>query len=101
MKTRTPHRFLLFLLILSNLAFTASALSAENTPAANDFDERPVPVKAVPPVYPPEMLRNGTSGLVTVDVLIDESGNVAERSVIKSSRSEFERPALEAVRKWK
>jgi protein TonB len=34
-------------------------------------------------------------------VLIDESGNVAERSVIKSSRIEFERPALDAVRRWK
>ena len=101
-----PHmklkkRLRLLLLAIGPLMLSVVALGAENTAAANDFDERPVPVKAVPPVYPPEMLRAGTSGLVSVEVVIDESGNVAERTVIRSSRSEFEKPALDAVRRWK
>ena len=66
-----------------------------------DFDERPVPVKAVPPVYPPDMRREGASGLVQVTVLIDEKGNVVQREVAKSTRVEFEPAAMEAVKKWK
>ena len=67
----------------------------------SDFDERPVPVKAVPPVYPPEMRREGASGMVNVRVLIDERGNVVEREIAQSTRPEFEEAAMDAVRKWK
>lgn len=83
------------------IALTATGVWAQERAIVDDFDERPVPVKAFPPAYPPEMLRQGITGLVSVTVVIDEKGAVVESVVAKSTRSEFERPALEAVRKWK
>jgi protein TonB len=88
------------LMLIAGLAFWAPAARAEIN-LVNDFDERPVPVKAVPPVYPPAMQQAGVSGIVTVSMLIDEKGNVVEREVAKSTRHEFEDAALEAVKKWK
>jgi periplasmic protein TonB len=69
--------------------------------AADEQESRPVPVKTPPPVYPRDMRRDGISGMVAVKVVIDESGNVAECSVNKSTRAEFETAALEAVKNWK
>lgn len=90
------------ILVLSlSFVFAAGLLRAAENASLDDFDERPVPVKAVAPVYPPELLREGVSGLVIVQVEIDASGKVVDRSVTKSSRRDFERPALEAVGKWK
>jgi len=65
------------------------------------LDTRPVPVKTPPPVYPIELRRKGVTGEVAVKVVIDELGNVVECSVKRASRSEFEDPALNAVKQWK
>jgi len=88
------------LVLILGLVVTVVSLRAEIA-GGTDYDERPVPVKAVPPVYPPDMLRMGASGLVTVAVLVDEKGDVVQREVAKSTRREFEQAALDAVRKWK
>ncbi|HYD84661.1 MAG TPA: energy transducer TonB [Opitutus sp.] len=75
----------------------SSLLSAQSA----DFDERPVPVKAVSPVYPEEMVKEKASAIVTVKLVIDENGDVLEQSITKSTRAEFEGAALAAVGKWK
>lgn len=67
----------------------------------NDFDERPVPVKAVAPDYPKEMLAEKASAIVTIKLVVDENGDVLEPTVTKSTRAEFEGAALAAVGKWK
>lgn len=36
-----------------------------------------------------------------VKCTIDEQGNVAETNVVKSSNEKFDKPAVEALRKWK
>jgi protein TonB len=69
--------------------------------AEGGYDELPVPVKSVAPEYPAAMKRDHASGLVTIQVVIDESGEVVERAIVKSTHVEFEAPALEAVGKWK
>lgn len=72
------------------------------TPAfAETKAEPPVPVRTVAPDYPFEMRREGTPGLVTVKCTIDEQGNVVEPVVEKSSNPAFEKPAVDALRKWK
>ena len=63
--------------------------------------EAPVPVRTVAPTYPDEMRRSGASGLVLVNCLIDERGAVTDPKVEKSSNAAFERPAIEALQKWK
>ena len=68
---------------------------------ANDTDEMPVPIKSVAPAYPADMKRDGTSGLVVVQVAINENGDVVGCTVAKSSRVEFEAAAVQAVQSWK
>jgi protein TonB len=84
---------LLFSLALA-LTFVAPA-SAESKP------EPPVPVRTVPPEYPQELRRDGVSGLVMVKCTIDEQGNVVDPQVEKSSNPAFEKPAVDALKKWK
>ena len=68
---------------------------------AQSKTEAPVPVRTVAPDYPDELRREGISGLVMVKCQIDEQGNVAGAEVEKSSNAAFEKPAMEAVKKWK
>ena len=63
--------------------------------------EPPVPVRTVAPEFPTEMRAQRVSGLVTVSVQIDESGNVVDSAVEKSSNPAFDPAAVAAVRKWK
>lgn len=93
----TRQRIVCFVPALLALALSGPTLRAQSA----EFDERPVPVKAVAPDYPEEMLKEQVSGIVTVKLLIDENGDVLERAVSKSTRQEFEPAALAAVEKWK
>ena len=80
----------------------ALVLLALISPAfAQSKTEAPVPVRTVPPDYPPDLRREGVSGLVMVKCSIDEQGNVTETTVEKSSNPAFEKPAMEALKKWK
>ena len=63
--------------------------------------EPPVPVRMVPPVYPTELRRDGTSGIVVVKCLIDEKGNVTEAQIEKTSNPAFSQPAIDAIKRWK
>jgi periplasmic protein TonB len=63
--------------------------------------EPPVPVRTVAPDYPDEMHRQGISGIVTVRCTIDEHGDVVETVVVKFSDAVFEKPAVDALQKWK
>jgi protein TonB len=47
------------------------------------------------------MRRVGVSGVVLVKCTIDVQGNVVETEVEKSSHGEFEKPAVEALKRWK
>lgn len=63
--------------------------------------EPPVAVRMVPPKFPPQLAREGISGIVAVRCTIDEKGNVTEPTVEKSSNPAFDGPALEAIVKWR
>lgn len=69
--------------------------------AMNQLDQRPKMNRAVPPAYPAAMAKAGISGDVTVELVIDATGNVAQARVLGSSRPEFEAAALKAVTQWK
>lgn len=66
-----------------------------------DLEKRPELIASLPPQYPPELRKARVEGLVTLVFVLDETGRVEDPRVESSSRPEFERPALEAVRKWK
>ena len=83
-------------------AFLVTALTwIPQTGVGAEGTEPPVPVRTVPPKFPEEMRRSGSAGLVTVNCLIDEKGNVTETKVVKASNDAFAEPALEALKKWK
>jgi len=84
----------LFLLIT---CFCFSALAAR----ADEKTEPPVPVRTVAPEVPSSFSRSGSVGLVTVNFLVDEKGNVQDPTIVKSSHPELEEPALTAIKKWR
>ena len=82
-------------------------LGPDNLPAALrvfdpvQLDQRPVPASRLSPNYPAEMRRRRISGEVLVDFIVDADGRVHHAVAVKSSRSEFERAAVEAVSAWR
>jgi TonB family protein len=74
---------------------------AEVKDALTKVDEAPVPIRTVAPQYPAELRNAQVAGLVSVLVVIDESGNVVASEVTKASRDEFKQPSLDAIQAWK
>ena len=66
-----------------------------------DLDKPPQLVASVPPTYPPDLRRAKVEGTVTLLFVLGENGRVEDPRVESSSRAEFEKPALDAVRRWR
>ena len=66
----------------------------------NQLDQQPQPTAQARPQYPFEMRRAGISGTVTVDFIVDSSGNVRNAYAASSTQREFEQAAVTAVAKW-
>ena len=64
-------------------------------------DRDPLPLVRVEPQYPPQAARRGLEGWVHVRFTITTAGSIKDPQVVKSSHGVFERPALQAVAKWK
>lgn len=82
------------------------SLSATETLQQETFDvgeleKRPEPVSQMPPSYPPDLRKARIEGVVTLLFLLTEDGRVESPKVETSTRPEFEKPALEAVAKWR
>lgn len=67
----------------------------------NNIDQAPTLRSHVPPDFPLELRRSGTSGSVTVEFVVDRDGNVASARAVEASHTAFESPAVNAVRRWK
>jgi TonB family protein len=52
------------------------------------------------PVYPPAALKAKRSGMVSVRLIVDETGKVTAARALEESDAEFVEPALAAVRSW-
>lgn len=57
-------------------------------------------LKKVDPVYPAPASAMGITGWVVLQVVVDENGRVESAKVLESSNAIFEKPSLDAVRKW-
>lgn len=66
-----------------------------------DVEEKPTPTRQIEPTYPPALKRQKINGSVTVVFVVDEQGNVVAPRVEKSTHMEFEKPAIDAIRRWK
>ena len=67
----------------------------------SDLDKTPRLLKGVRPRHPSKLLREGVEGKVRLRVLLDETGRVQVQSVLSSSMSAFERPAIQAAEKFR
>ncbi len=86
-------------------AVEAKALQARLAPIPNLYevdkvDNKPVHRRQPRPAYPFDMRRAGISGEVVVGLVVTTEGSVTESWVVRSTRAEFEEPALKAVQNW-
>jgi protein TonB len=65
------------------------------------LDQAPVAKFQARPVFPFEMRRQGISGEVQVDFIVDTNGDVRNAFAVHASFRDFEAPAVQAVSKWK
>ena len=82
-------------------ALTAADAGQADAFDVSDLEKKPEPVSQAAPVYPAELRKAKIEGAVTLVCILDETGRVEEPRVENSSRPEFEKPAVEAVRKWR
>lgn len=82
-------------------ALTAAENVAADVFDAADLEKRPEPVSQAAPAYPAELRKARIEGTVALICVINEEGRVEDLRVENSTRPEFEKPALEAVRKWR
>jgi protein TonB len=82
-------------------SLTAAESVQEEAFDVADLEKRPEPVSQVAPTYPAELRKAKVEGVVSLIFVLDETGRVEDPRVENSSRPEFEKPALEAIRKWR
>ncbi len=87
------------LVLLTALALGAPLLAAE--PDEWKFDVPPRPVQQSAPEYPFALRAAGVEGRVTLRFILGVDGRVEEVFVAKSNNPWFERPAMDAVLKWR
>ena len=66
-----------------------------------DLDQKPRAVYQPAPVYPAALRSRKIEGVVSIIFVVGADGRVANAKVEKSSDPAFDKPALDAVRKWK
>ncbi len=66
-----------------------------------EIDQKPRVIYQATPVYPASLRGKKVSGAVSIVFVVDASGRVSNQKVEKSSHTDFEKPALDAVRQWK
>lgn len=66
------------------------------------FDGDIIPLQRIPPQYPRDAARNGITGWVQLEVLVNPDGSVRTARVLDSKpRGLFEAAAVQAVLRWK
>lgn len=79
----------------------AAGMAGSDIFDAADLERRPEVMAPVSPVYPSELRKARVEGVVTLVFVVGTDGTVEDPRVESASRPEFEKPALEAIRKWR
>jgi protein TonB len=66
-----------------------------------ELDRHPVPIFQPIPVYPFGLKNAGIEGHVTMRFIVTPTGSVTNIKVMSSTRYEFEKPAIDALQKWR
>jgi protein TonB len=73
----------------------------ESAFSLDEIDQKPRAVFQAAPVFPSEMRGKKIEGVVTLIFMVDAAGKVLIPKVEKSNSSAFDKPALDAIRRWK
>jgi protein TonB len=80
-----------------------SSCTSSNRAVRTDISDKVTPpsvVQKVDPEYPAELRRQGVTGIVTIEGLIDTSGRLLRPQVVRSTDPRLNEFALAAVRMW-
>lgn len=89
-------------LVMDNRIFEKAAEAATSSIfSLAELDNRPVPMSQAAPRHPRDLLKAKTEGLVVLLFVVNESGRIEDPRVETSSHPDFEKPALDAVKRWK
>ncbi|HXJ56717.1 MAG TPA: energy transducer TonB [Verrucomicrobiae bacterium] len=80
---------------------TAPEKIKDETFDVSELEKKPEAVSQVAPAYPKELAKAKIEGSVTLVFVLSEDGRVEDARVENSSRPEFEKPSLDAIRKWR
>jgi TonB family protein len=104
----TPFMRIKMVFFLAGLLYANFAVAADPAPQDGEpmpdvaaVSVKPKLLKPEQPVYPYNQARAGVNGTVTVEFIIDPQGRVRNPYVVGSNNPAFERPAIDAVLKWK
>lgn len=75
--------------------------SLEEAFSLSEIDQKPRAIFQAAPLYPSELRAKKLEGVVTLIFVVDASGKVSNPRVEKSTHPAFDRPALDALRRWK
>jgi TonB family protein len=94
-----PTRTISLLFVLGCAALAAAAVEPSPPKVAGTDVPPPKLHKRVEPSYPEAALREGVSGIVILDLTIDERGAVVATEIVRSIPG-LDQAAMDAVRKW-
>jgi len=86
-----------------NVKLNAAGAGDDNVDALfsmSELDQKPRPIYQPSPAYPPNARRHAP-GTVYVIFIVNRNGRVEQAKVQKSSHPVFEKPALDAIKRWK
>ena len=100
---RLPMKLILriFITLILSLGCCRLCYAQDAEGVYSKVDEKPVPLKTPQPDFPDALKDKGISGIVAISCVIDETGKILSALVSKSTRFEFEKPALDAIQNWK
>ena len=86
------------------LTLVANASPASGDPQVYDpsmLDREPVAIQQPPPKYPFDLQKQGISGRVLVEFIVDPNGVVQNAHALSSTQRQFESAAIGSVSKWR
>lgn|SRR6185436_11232715 len=98
-KLRMRH-LIVIVLFFSMIACATTSNNSQTAAEAPSGITVPIPIHKVDPDYPPELRRQGVTGVVTVAGVIDKVGQLVNPRVVSNSDPRLNALALAAIRKW-
>jgi TonB family protein len=96
-----PAMFLMLASLLGfDVAATAQKLCPFKAPVGEAGLRKQKATKRVQPLYPEESLKNGISGKVIVEILVDENGKVPEAKVNQAPDELTGQAVVDAAKQW-